>query len=52
MLETILKINRMLRNVLLLSGAAALLFKATRKKEREINTSDEGFQIREFDDIW
>lgn len=52
MLESILKMNRLLRNVLLLVGAAALIFKVTEKKEREIDTSEEGFQIREFDDIW
>ena len=52
MLDMLLKVNNMLRSMLLLIGAVALVFKLTEKREREMDTSDEGFQIREFDDIW
>lgn len=52
MLDMLLKVNRLLRNALLIMGAVTLIFKVTEKKEREIETSEEGFQIKEFDDIW
>lgn len=52
MFDMLLKINRVLRNVILIFGAVMAIFKITEKKEREVDTSEEGFQIKEFDDIW
>lgn len=52
MLDLLLKVNRIMRNIVLVIGAVMVVCKVTERKEREINTSDEGFQIKEFDDIW
>ena len=52
MMERLLKIDAALRNVLLVIGAILVIFKITEKKEPETKTSEEGFQIKEFDDIW
>lgn len=52
MLEMLFKVNRVLRNIVLMIGAVLVVLKITEKRETEIKTSEEGFQIREFDDIW
>lgn len=52
MVNVLLKINRALRNLILIVGTVMAVIKITETKERESNTSDEGFQIKEFDDIW
>ena len=45
------KLNRFLRALIVITGALALIFKLT-AKDRQYDAQEEGFQTREFDDIW
>ena len=49
----ILKINRFLRNIVLILGALCLIFKLVDKQTGQPKVKEEtDFQIEEFDDIW
>ena len=46
------KINRIMRIVLLAAGALFFVFKLTEKNKIEKKSEKDGFQTKEFDDIW
>lgn len=46
------KINRIMRIVLLVTGAVFCIFKLTEKTKIEKKSEKDGFQTKEFDDIW
>ena len=48
----LLKLNRILRNIVLIIGALCIVFKLAEKKTSQKNDQREGFQTVEFDDIW
>lgn len=48
----LLKLNRVMRKILLITGAIFLIFKLTDSKEADKRSEQEGFQTEEFDDIW
>lgn len=48
----LMKINRVMRKILLITGAVLLIFKVTEKKKIDRKAEEEGFQTEEFDDIW
>lgn len=47
----LIKLNKILRVLIVVTGALALILKLA-DKDRQHDTQDEGFQTREFDDIW
>lgn len=48
----LLKLNRALRNVVLIIGAICLICKLADNKSAKMKEQNEGFQTVEFDDIW
>lgn len=46
------KLNQNLRKMILLGGAVFALFKLVEQIEFEEAPEEEGFQTKEFDDIW
>jgi len=46
------KLNRILRNIVLIIGAVCIIFKLTDSKSNKKSDRGEGFQTVEFDDIW
>ncbi len=48
----LIKINRVMRKILLITGAVLLVFKVTEKKKTDRKSEEEGFPTEEFDDIW
>ena len=45
------KLNNILRGLIVITAALALIFKLT-EKDGQHDTQHEDFQTREFDDIW
>ena len=48
----LLKINRVLRNIVLIVGALCVVFKLAECKVNKKDNQREDFQTVEFDDIW
>lgn len=48
----ILRINRILRKIVLVIGAICIIFKLAETKKSKKSEQNEGFQTVEFDDIW
>lgn len=48
----LLKLNRFLRKVVLIVGAVCIIFKIADKQMNKQPEQHEGFQTKEFDDIW
>lgn len=48
----LIKLNRILRYIVLVLGGLCVIFKLREKKATEGETFGEGFQREEFDDIW
>lgn len=48
----LIKLNRILRYIVLVLGGLGVLYKLRDKKAVERETFGEGFQREEFDDIW
>ncbi|MDO5414781.1 MAG: hypothetical protein Q4F78_04865 [Bacillota bacterium] len=48
----LLKLNRIMRKMVLVLGAVCLVFKLLDKKTSRPVSQREGFQTEEFDDIW
>lgn len=48
----LIKLNRILRYIVLVLGGLCVIFKLREKKATERETFGEGFQREEFDDIW
>ncbi|MBQ3610643.1 MAG: hypothetical protein IJA01_00040 [Firmicutes bacterium] len=46
------KLNRFLRKVVLILGAVCIIFKLAYKQMSKQLEQYEGFQTKEFDDIW
>lgn len=46
------RINRMMRNILLIIGPILLVFKLMENKSGIDRWENEDFQTKEFDDIW
>lgn len=46
------KINRIMRNIILVAGAVLVIFKLFDSNRIEKKSEKEGFQTEEFDDIW
>ncbi len=48
----LVKLNRILRYIVLILGGLCVIFKLKEKKTTEKELFGEGFQREEFDDIW
>ncbi len=48
----LLKLNRILRKIVLIIGAVCVISKLFEKQANKPKQQREGFQIEEFDDIW
>lgn len=48
----LLKLNRILRNIVLIIGSVCVILKLADNKASKKNNQGEGFQTVEFDDIW
>ena len=48
----LIKLNRILRYIVLILGGLCVIFKLKEKKTTEKELFGEGFQREEFDDIW
>ena len=48
----LLKLNRFLRNIVLIVGAVCIIFKLADSRTSQKKEQKEGFQTVEFDDIW
>lgn len=48
----LIKLNRILRYIVLILGGLCVIFKLKEKKATEKELFGEGFQREEFDDIW
>ena len=48
----LLKLNRILRNIVLIIGVLCVIFKLAGSKGSKKNDQSEDFQTVEFDDIW
>ena len=51
-LYMLLKLNRVLRNIVLVIGALCIVFKLAESKANKKSDQSEEFQTVEFDDIW
>lgn len=48
----LLKLNRIMRKIILVLGAVCVIFKLFDNKASQPKSQREGFQTEEFDDIW
>lgn len=48
----LIKLNRFLRNILIIVGAVCVILKLADSKINQSVQKIEGFQTKEFDDIW
>jgi len=51
-METLRKINRTMRSIILIMGAALVVLKLFDINKDDSSSGDEEFPAKEFDDIW